>query len=84
MVTYVLTLTTSKAKGAGTNARAYAKLVGEMGSSDESYLYANYSQDLDTGNVDTFGLACPDLGQLKSLSLRMVGGPQTCGLPLAD
>ena len=80
MVTYELALTTSKAKGAGTNARAYAKLMGEMGSSDESYLYANYSQDFDTGNTDTFTLTCADLGQLKSLSLRMVGGLKTDGV----
>jgi hypothetical protein len=69
-VPYEVTVFTGNVKNAGTNANVYIKFFGRAGETGDILLdHPNYN-DFEKGQVDTFEIMAPSVGQLTAIRIR--------------
>ena len=68
VVKYAVSVRTGDKRGAGTDANVYIILHGENGDSGKRALEGS-GNNFERGRVDTFGLECFDVGELKKITI---------------
>jgi hypothetical protein len=75
---YIIEIKTGTSPNAGTKAQIYIEIVGTNGTSGEKPLvYSDKANKFESGQTDTFSLACNELGHIKKVVVRMKAAKQS-------
>jgi hypothetical protein len=69
-----VTVVTADIKGAGTDGSVTITIEGEKGSAKDLTLSNDYSANFERGHTDVFDVTAPDVGVIKSVTVKLVSG----------